>query len=465
MKDIKSIAISIPSEDDDYIELDSKQSLSDCDIVVFNPCIKNTNYSTYSSDSYFNKKYQGKDLYNHESSTLIKEHCNHWKKEISSYLKNGKNLFVILSPLESFFIQTGRKEFSGTGKNRHLTNIIKEITNYDFLPKFDGIEIHEAQGSKMIVENVIFKSFLETFKNLLTYKTYLTSLFTFKVGITTKAKDKILAGIFKNGNGNVIFLPNIDFNSSGLIDGGEWSNEAISLGKRFKQIIFEIDSFVSKDTFQTPIPDWLSNSKYVITQSLNIQEKIDNVTKQIKILESDLIILKNEFDESERLKDLLFETGIRLEVAVTKALKLLGFHAENFDNGILELDQVIISPEGIRYIGECEGKDGKAIDISKFRQLADSLNEDFEREDVTEKAYGLLIGNPNRLQNPEERNNPFTEKCLKAASREKIGLIETKELYNVAINILNNNDEEFKAKCRQLIYDGLGGIIKFGIPN
>ncbi|MCD4724968.1 MAG: hypothetical protein K8R63_08995 [Bacteroidales bacterium] len=70
---------------------------------------------------------------------------------------------------------------------------------------------------------------------------------------------------------------------------------------------------------------------------------------------------------------MLYETGKPLEQAVIKALKLLGYQAENFDDGILELDQIIISPENIRYIGECEGKDKKDIDVGKFRQLQDSL--------------------------------------------------------------------------------------------
>ena len=67
------------------------------------------------------------------------------------------------------------------------------------------------------------------------------------------------------------------------------------------------------------------------------------------------------------------------------------FKAENFDDGKLELDQVITSPEGVRFIGECEGKDNKQIDITKFRQLSDSLNEDFERENVNEKAVKQTV--------------------------------------------------------------------------
>ena len=46
----------------------------------------------------------------------------------------------------------------------------------------------------------------------------------------------------------------------------------------------------------------------------------------------------------------------------SKALVILGYKAEIYDNGVLELDQIIVSPEGYRYIGECEGKNKKDID-------------------------------------------------------------------------------------------------------
>ena len=165
----------------------------------------------------------------------------------------------------------------------------------------------------------------------------------------------------------------------------------------------------------------------------------------------------------EGLKDLLFETGKPLELAVIKALETLGFSASNYDDGILELDQVIISPEKIRYIGECEGKDNKAIDISKFRQLQDSLNEDFEREDVEEKAFGILFGNPQRLLPINERTNFFTQKCINGAQREKIALIKTTDLFKVSKYLSEKEDEEYQKKCRDAIYNGLGTIIEF--PN
>lgn len=176
--------------------------------------------------------------------------------------------------------------------------------------------------------------------------------------------------------------------------------------------------------------------------------------------------MKERLEEEESLKDLLFESGKRLENAVILALKILGYHAENYDDGVLELDQIITSPEKERFIGECEGKDNKDIDISKFRQLSDAINEDFQRDEVSEEAFGLLFGNPERLVEPSKRKLDFTLKCKSGAKRKQIGLIKTVDLFTVSKYLLENEDEAFKAACRKAIKEQLGEIIIFpSIPT
>jgi hypothetical protein len=127
----------------------------------------------------------------------------------------------------------------------------------------------------------------------------------------------------------------------------------------------------------------------------------------------------------------------------------------------LELDQVITSPEGYRYIGECEGKDSKDIDITKFRQLLESMSADFDREEVKEKAFGILFGNAQRLTDPKDRTLDFTQKCKVGATREKISLIKTVDLFTVTKFLKEKPDESFQKSCRDAIHGGLGGVVKF----
>ena len=130
------------------------------------------------------------------------------------------------------------------------------------------------------------------------------------------------------------------------------------------------------------------------------------------------------------------------------------------------MDQVITSPEKNRHIGESEGKDNKDINITKFRQLLETLNADFAREDVEEKAFGILFGNPERLKEPAKRKLDFTTKCKTGAQREKIALVKTADLFEVAKFLNENTDEKFKKECREAIHRNLGEIVAFpDIPN
>jgi len=196
------------------------------------------------------------------------------------------------------------------------------------------------------------------------------------------------------------------------------------------------------------------------------KKAIDKNTKEIEKIKLRNEKLQVELEEEQALKDLLFEQGKPLENAVIESLKVLGYEAENYDDGELELDQVINSPEGQRFIGECEGKDNKDINITKFRQLLESLNADFAREEVEEKAFGILFGNPERLKNPAERTLDFTKKCKICAEREKIALIKTTDLFVVTKYLKENKDTAYQKACRKAIHDGLGKIVRFpSIPK
>lgn len=69
MREIKGIGFEIPSENDDYLKIDSNSSLSETDIAIFCPNLNNTSYSCYNNEGYNGKheEYQGKNF-------IIKNH-------------------------------------------------------------------------------------------------------------------------------------------------------------------------------------------------------------------------------------------------------------------------------------------------------------------------------------------------------------------------------------------------------
>ena len=460
MESIIGINFKFPSNDDDYLRLDGYGSLSDVDIAVIYLSFVGCNYDSDSSNSTHN----GKRLLNHKSSNVLLSHIEHWGREIKNYLQSGKTLILPLTQKENLYIHTGQKEFSGTGRNQKVVNIVSEVDNYKFIPF--TLSVYPAEGNKIVPVNSMVFDFYEKNKSILRYEAYINGD-NFQPLFISKNKDKILGCHLNVLNGDVIVLPQIDIDYEYFEkQNGDWNVKGLRFGQNLKEQIIELTRSIKADTQKTPTPKWAESNKYELKSALEIKENISKLNKEILKLSDEKQKYEKSLPEEEKLRDLLFESGKPLELAVIKALKILGYSAENYNDGELELDQVIVSPEGHRFIGECEGKDTKSIDITKFRQLLDNLSEDFERADVNEKAFGLLFGNPQRLIDPQQRNLDFTIKCINGAKRESVGLIKTVELFYLVKYLSENDNEEFQKKCREEIHNQLGGIIKFPlIPN
>lgn len=109
-----------------------------------------------------------------------------------------------------------------------------------------------------------------------------------------------------------------------------------------------------------------------------------------------------------------------------------------------------------RLIGEAEGKDTKAINIDKLRQLAMNIHEDLQRDQVSTPAKAVLFGNAYRLQSLAERGDPFTDKCHSAAATSNTALVFTPDLFRVAQFLLDQQDEDFAKRCRQCLLTTTG---------
>ncbi|KAF5432347.1 hypothetical protein C5S35_17260 [Candidatus Methanophagaceae archaeon] len=459
-KKIFTIGYEIPGRSEDLLDFTSNKSLMDADIVLFNT-------DTPNGLDYIYPTFQGKNSYTEDASFDYKEQLKHWRNELDNFLKTGKIVFLLLSTKEEFYLKTGEKQHSGTGRNRQTTNIVNLHNNYEFLPVNIG-RITAATGKHIeFTGNIIFNDFFKRFKKNLEYQVYLENVENAQVIFTGKDKTKTLGAVYKIGDGHLVVLPYVKNDEENFTrydkkeDKSYWTEDAIKFGNNFIDCLLSINQQLAQESKKTPLPKWATLKQFSTKKELETKKAIDKNTKGIEEIKLRNEKLQVELEEEQALKDLLFEQGKPLENAVIESLKILGYKAENYDDGELELDQVITSPEGHRFIGECEGKDNKDINITKFRQLLESLNADFAREEVEEKAFGILFGNPERLKNPAERTLDFTKKCKIGAEREKILLIKTTDLFVVTKYLKENNDTAYQKACRKAIYDGLGKIVRF----
>ncbi len=459
-KQIFTIGYTIPTFDKNRVDFYEEISLMDADILLISP------ESLYprEGDGWISFS-AGGGCYNAPTSSEYEEKISHLKKEVTDYLQSGKNVFIFLTKKESHLLSSGVTH-PRKGENLHSTYT---KTNYDFLPFNIGTLVSASGKNILFTGNSLFSDFYDKFKKNLEYRLYIENSSEAQVIFTGKDKTKILGAIFKIKNGNLVVLPYISYNEEKFTEykgkGKEkkpyWTKEAVQFGNTLVKTLINIDKALRKGGEKTPPPDWTNETDFQLAQEQVLQKDIIKNAKEIEklILQKDELLTK--IDEEIKLRDLLFEKGKLLENAISVALETLEYKAENYNDGNLELDHVITSPEGDRFIGEAEGKDTSAVNIDKFRQLAVNIHEDLQREEIENPAIGILFGNGFRLARPSERAEQFTTKCINTAKSSNCALVRTTDLFNIARYLKESKNKSFAKSCREAIKNGIGGIVTF----
>lgn len=459
-KKIISINYDLPGHSEYFHNYSTNQSLLDADIILFQPDF--SSYNLDSDESYYN----GKPCYGKHDSFRLQEDTVHWRKELSTALKSGKTVFVFFRKFEESYIYTGRKEFSGTGRNTRTTNIVTNYHNYHFLP-IDVPSMIPKEGTEIVFTgDSVFSIFWEEFKGYFKYESYFDSKVDNPIFLT-RTGEKTVGGLFRVGDGSLVLLPPLVYDEKKFVKWDPkakseiWTKEAISFGNRLLKILIDIDKELRRGGDKTPAPAWLSGNEFDLKEEQRIIGEIEAKTQQIDVLITQKNELIKKIDEAGRLKDLLFEKGKILERAIIAALEILEYKAENYDDGNLELDQLILSPEGERLVGEAEGKDSSAVNIDKFRQLTSNIQEDLKKDEVSHPAVGILFGNGYRLLKPSERSEQFTEKCINTAKSSNCILVRTSDLFCVSKYVKESSDKFFAKSCRDAIRNSIGKICDF----
>jgi hypothetical protein len=439
-----------------FFRYDSDGSLRDHDIVIFAPGLPWYERVEFSG---------GGSCISVEGTARLAKASAHWLSELSSALASGKTVFVILDAYKEDQAATGSTLASRSNRTYQTTI----INNYSVLPL--KLKLRNARGKSVVVKDAAFKGIYETISESSEYRVLIENPAVMQTIFTAKDGTAV-GGVAKAQQwpGSLVLLPYFDFYGDGYTemsdtDGEVWTAKAIRASHSLVGQIVAIDRMLKGSADLTPPPDWMAG--------IESPKAMDEIDGAIADIDGRIDDLRRERDEQllrradlSEYSHLLYESGKPLEQAIEKVLRLLGYEVETIRIGDLEIDHVIVSPDGKRMIGESEGKDSTAINISKFRQLESNIGEDFEREEVENPAKGLLFGNGFRLSPPMSRAEQFTDKSLKNVSRLGSALIRTPDLYAVAVQLLDNpQDDAFKTACRAAIEDTVGGIVEFPRPG
>ena len=420
MRNVVSVGYNIPGDTVESLEFKSNDSILNADIIVFAPSM--SGYSGYES-------YAGKTLLNDADSALLREHVQHWRSELNISLQHGKTVFVIFSEAECCYYHTGRREFSGTGRSRSITDVVESFDPYSVIPMLS--QPHRSRGERIRpTQNVDqLNSYWQEFDAFSYYNAYLDNLSI--ASLVTQTGDKAVGGIarFKELKGTLVVLPPVNFQlmvgeraeqlwkkRKGSISSATIGRAEASVGKQFVNALIQIDKAVRIQTERTPAPNWILQGEFALQEEVVFEKELASIEQKIVELQNARLVATRKLEEAGNLKSLLYETGVPLESSLLEALRLLGFQAENYRDSESEFDVLFVDTEGNRLLGEAEGKTDKAINIEKLDQLNRNVQEEFAKRPGAKYSKGVLFGNAFRLIRLEERGEFFTEKSLQGRS-------------------------------------------------
>lgn len=455
-KQIVTIGCELASDNVNLVSFRSKSSLLDFDIVLFRPDI---------SDffSYGKEYFQGKPSLSDTQSFQLREYCEHWRRELKEAVLAGKTAFVFLPELTSVYIDTGERSYSGTGRNQKTTRHVTEYSNYSSIPA--DLKPVVANGSEMRLASSVappLAAFWNEFREMFTYHVLLAMEKT-SAAILTRTGDKPVGAILRSkaSVGSLVLLPDIDFSPDDFFaeENEEliWTEKAETFASRFIAAVIQLDKELRAESDITNEPAWASSDAYLMAPERTLRAELMAAELAVERAQKTKEELAEQLRVEGRLRGLLFEKGKPLEEAIIEGLRKLGFTAEPFKDGGSEFDVVFESPEG-RLIGEAEGKDNKAVNVDKLRQLQMNIHEDLLRDSVAAPAKPVLFGNAHRLSSLDQRGEPFTEKCVAAALTMNTALVFTPDLFLAVQNHVECQDEDFAAACRQAILSTIGRV-------
>jgi hypothetical protein len=454
---IATVSSSIPGHADWDAEFGSAVSILHADIVLFCPDISNY-LVNQGLDSF-----QGKRILSEDSSATIQQHSSRWQQELSLLLDNGKTVFILMRALDEVNLYAGIHHAT---RLRATVNTVP-YDNYRFLPVPVPKIVNSSTRAMVFCGNQTFATLWAEFGERMEPEAYFdgTVSGTF---LSTKVGGKTIGAVLRRGTGHLVFMPPLGFDDEDLtyVRRGEtyWKKSAVAMGERLVALLVDIDSSLRNEGGRTPAPAWVSTAAVKSPAQSRGEKRIAGIESALAKLGESHAKFTSEVKRESRLDALLYEKGKPLEVGVTLALQILGFTASGFDDGDMELDQIVLAPEGQRYIGECEGKDDAHINVEKFRQLQSNIQEDCERGDPSEPAVGILFGNGFRLRDPASRPAQFTEKCIRRAASTLTVLVTTPDLYRAASYARTSGNSEYAAACRRALFEARGRVVQFPDP-
>lgn len=364
------------------------------------------------------------ELTTHESSRIAID-MEKRKSEILEFLNSGRPVVVLNGNDEYRYRYTGEKQYSGTGRNTRITNIVKDIHPSEILPM--KLKSMKLEGTKTSLNNKKINEFYKKYTDNFKFLTVYENVDKNNVLLNVKDTEKVVSFIEKINKGAILFMPSLDFEKLTKEKGQKLEKQY------FNDIYALFKSFNQNDDIN--LPEY--SKKYLLPNEDNMIRDIEADKIKLNELQKNIEEKELVLKETQENKIIFTGTGTMLEKKVVDELEQIGFKIIKYDENSIDED-IIISYNGKVAIVEVKGVDGSSTEKHTSQTVKWKSIYHIEH-DILPK--GFLIVNAFKNKELEKRQDTFPTQMLKYATQQEICLLTTIQIFNIKYFLKNNPDK------------------------
>lgn len=451
---------------EDHFRFGSTVSIFDYDVVFWDPA------STLRHAAEYSGTYMGRDSLRTDDSARIIQDVKRRRAEFKEFVDMGRSLVVFLPGDTKVYVDSGERTYSGTGRNRQTTRLVKEFDLVSAIPA--DVDRSHGSGVEMVAANSIMASLYKQTAEHWTYRCVLSEHKSISPILKIKGTAKTVAGMITAKTGGVIVLlpalslpfanpadadleeepdepdqslPNAGCNSADAqseVDETPWAGDLL---------LAWVESLISEPDSSLPV--WTADFQF--SSEVDRSNALREVEERLAQVQQQLDRLKAEQAQDERWKALIAGTGTSLERRVHDALEALGFELEEGDPGRTDLRGHF---DGQRVVVEVKGVTKSAAERNAA-QLEKWVSEELAED---RSAKGILVVNTWRdLPVSARKQADFPDQMLQYSEQRGHCLVTGLQLLSMVRTALEDPDKT--TELAELILSTIGTVDGWDDPT
>ena len=429
-------------DDDVRTTFQSDHSVFDFDVVIWDPEVTFASYVGPYAD-YF----QGLPSFSDDASVRLMSDVLRRRKEFAEFLKSGRTLVVIARSAQECYIDTGKRTFSGTGRNQKVT---RQVESFDLLAALPtkGVKFVRASGDRIqYSSDGPIARLLKDFKPYVRYEATLDGWQGSEIG-RAAGTERVVAGVMKFADGgHLILLPAVDLAASDESEGMDEDGYVTRAPEFETRLLEAIEHMSGSRTLSRP--GWAKN--FTTSRQQDVRDQVAKQQRRVESARTKLALLQQQNEALELVDQLYLGTGRSLELEVRMVLELLGGAVTEPEVG--RDDWRVEFPEG-RAVVEVKGLSKSAAE-KHCAQLEKWVAG--ELEETGKAPKGILVANTWREVPLNERTeSDFPHQMLPYAVSRGHSLVTGLQLFVIRADV--ERDPERASIWRKKLLTSVGAV-------